>query len=441
MHTSAILRALAHLSPWHADRAKRLLTYGCPRETVLAIACMLESPAERDGRLTAEEVKLLLPPMQPQAKTPMDKLQGDLAHALRVVGRMENREQWFISRITQLETHCKSVMNQLSEAKRASASASASASAQAKGPLNISQHVVDLDLPEHERIAKQAHVALLRDEGIEGGMTPRAPLLPIPTHSLKKAVSWGDLQENPFDTGDPVLRSCYEAGLFDCKKIELGPLMRDKSPTMSSDLLDLAHLAQTEYDSILAEDFTCIRTDGRIERGWTIPRTAHYCKATDPMTAWKQRAFAFDRDGTKFFMTSGGCAFPCMKEGHDGWDTCQHACGWRRCHAEKRTFWPSRLTTEAEKTTWWEWLDGRVAFLKEQKLIAEAAAEAAEEAAKPPKWIHPNFPVDHSVIEKMDIDELKRCMLIVGAPAMETSDRATLIAALQTAISITFKSP
>lgn len=435
----AILTALAHLSPWHADRAKRLLTYGCPRETVLAIARMLDSPAERDGRLTAEEVKLLLPPMQPQAKTPMDKLQGDLAHALRVIGRMENREQWFISRITQLETHCKSVTSQLSEAKRSAAAAAP------KAPLNLMEHVVDLELPDHERIAKQAHVALLRDEGIEGGMTPRAPLLPIPTHSLKKAVSWGDLQpieETPFDTGDPLLRSFYEAGLFSCKKIELGSVIRDTSPTMTSELFDLAYLPQTEYDAILAEDFTCIRTDGRIERGWSIPRTAHYCKATDTMVAWRQRAFVFAReDGSKFFMTSGGCAFPCMKEGHDGWETCQHACGWRRCHPGNRTFWPSRLTTEAEKTAWWQWLDGRVAFIKEQKLITEAAEKAAEEAAKPPMWINPNFPVDRSVIEKMDIVELKRCMDIMAAPAMETTERADLIAALETAISLRFKSP
>ena len=301
MLISQVLSALASLSPCHADRAKRLLTYGCPKETVIEICRMLESPAERDGRLTAEEVKFL-PPMLPGTMSPMEKLQGELSHALRVIERMENREAWFTSRISQLEAHCRGVMAQLEEAMPAE---------------GLSLDLGDTSLLDHERLAKKLHIGLLKEEGLEEGMTPTAPLLPIPTHSLKKAVSWDDLA--PFDS-DPLLRSMYVAGVFTCDT-EMG-------------IIDISTLPAEDYQAIRSEDFTCILPDGNLQSGWR-------------MSMYKPSG--------SYFLELGPCSFPCMKEGHDGERTCQKQSVWQTSSPEKRTFWPTRLK---DHSAWWTWMDG-----------------------------------------------------------------------------------
>ena len=254
MQISEVLSALASLSPWHADRAKRLLNYGCPKETVIGICRMLDSPAERDGLLTAEEVKLLLP-LLPSEMTPMEKLQGELSHALRVIGRMETREAWFTSRISQLESHCRGLVAAMGMKDQVE---------EALPPEGLSLDLGDTSLLDHERLAKKLHVGLLKEEGLAEGMTPTAPLLPIPTHSLKKAVSWNDL-ETPFYS-DALLQSLYP-GLFTCGS-EMGA-------------------------SMASGDFTCILPDGKQEEGWRMVR------------------FATDN---KFLMERGPCSFPCMKE-------------------------------------------------------------------------------------------------------------------------------
>ena len=41
---------------------------------------------------------------------------------------------------------------------------------------------------------------------------------------------------------------------------------------------------------------------------------------------------------------------------------CEHACGWRACHPQRRTFWPTRLK-EDEKAAWWQWMDEQVEYL------------------------------------------------------------------------------
>jgi len=203
MTIGEVLIALSHLSPWHADRARRLITCGCPKQTVIDI-CSMES-AERDGRLTAEEQKLFLEEMAvSQSATPMEKLQADLAHAHRVIQRMESRERWFIERIEQLEVFSKRVAGELAEA-RASVSAEAEGGTTPFGDVSpsggttpkLTLQLGDVSLPDHERLAKNMHTSILKEDGMEAGMTPVAPLLPIPTHSLQKTVSWSDLSAPP----------------------------------------------------------------------------------------------------------------------------------------------------------------------------------------------------------------------------------------------------
>jgi hypothetical protein len=242
MTIGQVLIALSHLSPWHADRARRLFTCGCPKQTVIDI-CSMES-AERDGRLTAEEKKLFLEEMAvSQSATPMEKVQADLAHAHRVIERMELREKWFLERIEQLEVFSKKVAGELAEARSSvedtspcteyrarqpdtaaspcteyrarqpdtatspcteyrarqpDTAASPSTEYRARQPdtaasPKLTLKLGDLSLPDHERLAKNMRASILREDGMDAGMTPVAPLLPIPSHSLQKTVSWSDL--------------------------------------------------------------------------------------------------------------------------------------------------------------------------------------------------------------------------------------------------------
>lgn len=184
MTIGEVLIALSRVSPWHADRARRLFTCGCPKQTVIDI-CSMDS-AERDGRLTAEEKKLFLEELAVcQSATPTEKVQADLAHAHRVIQRMESREKWFIERIEQLEVFSKKVAGELAELR--------SSVQEVPSSPKLTLKLGDLSLPDHERLAKNMRASILREDGIDAGMTPVAPLLPIPSHSLQKTVSWGDL--------------------------------------------------------------------------------------------------------------------------------------------------------------------------------------------------------------------------------------------------------
>jgi hypothetical protein len=172
------------------------MTCGCPKQTVIDI-CSMESPAERDGRLTTEEQKLSLEEMAvSQSATPMEKVQADLTHAYRVIQRMESREKWFVERIEQLEVFSKRVAGELAEL-RASCEATPSGCVSPSGGTTpkLTLQLGDVSLPDHERLAKNMRTSILKEDGMEAGMTPVAPLLPIPTHSLQKTVSWSDLSE------------------------------------------------------------------------------------------------------------------------------------------------------------------------------------------------------------------------------------------------------
>jgi hypothetical protein len=131
--------------------------------------------------------------------------QAELTHALRVIERMENREVWFTSRISQLEEHSRKLMDharfimatlEQTQAKLAALTPQPQSQPVPQGPpppLNLFRG--NRSLPDHERQAKNFHASLLKEEGLVEGMTPIVPLLPIPTHSLKKSVSWSGEME------------------------------------------------------------------------------------------------------------------------------------------------------------------------------------------------------------------------------------------------------
>jgi hypothetical protein len=144
---------------------------------------------------------------------PIKKLQDELVHAHRVIERMELREKWFMERIEQLEVFSKKVAGELAEARSSAEDTSPCTEYMARQPDTAASPCTeymarqpdtaaspklmlklgDLSLPDHERLAKNMRASILKEDGIEAGMTPVAPLLPIPSHSLQKTVSWGDL--------------------------------------------------------------------------------------------------------------------------------------------------------------------------------------------------------------------------------------------------------
>jgi hypothetical protein len=135
---------------------------------------------------------------------PAEKLQAELAHALRVIERMESREKWFIERIEQLEVFGKKVAGELAEVR--------SSCQEVPGSPKLMLKLGDLSLPDHERLAKNMRASILKEDGIDAGMTPVAPLLPIPSHSLQKTVSWGDLYGVQGDGASELHKACIMRG-------------------------------------------------------------------------------------------------------------------------------------------------------------------------------------------------------------------------------------
>ena len=138
--------------------------------------------------------------------------------------------------------------------------------------------------------------------------------------------------------------------------------------------LSLAQLPPEEFQKFLQEDYTVIRTGGWQQSGWKIQTERHACpggldQEMAHISAYKRDAYG-DRK-TRFYMSRAACtschhghpeelAFPSTIPG--GLQMCEHACGWRACHPQRRTFWPTRLK-EDEKAAWWQWMDEQVEYL------------------------------------------------------------------------------
>jgi hypothetical protein len=191
-----MLTPLAKASTWHADRARRLLDAGCPKEKVREI-CEEEAYFVRDQLLDMEEKKLHLFPMASsivgqQLPSDYKKLEYEAAHQARVIQRMKEREEWFQERIAQLEKFGTTVATELAEMKKKHPEPPPPPpppSADGRPPpLKL---VSRLLYPEH--VAEVCRKSVLEEDNMVAGMTPTLPLLPIPSHSLKKQVSWHDI--------------------------------------------------------------------------------------------------------------------------------------------------------------------------------------------------------------------------------------------------------
>ena len=191
---------LAKISTWHADRARRIFDSGCPKERVRQI-CEEENYFMREQILDEEEKKLFLPSMKQsiyeQPVSDYKKMEYEVAHQARVIQRMKEREEWFQTRISQLEKFCTTVATELSEMKKKNRELPEAVPDSADGrppPLNLGSHSV----PHHEFAANVCRKSVLEEEDLVPGMTPTLPLLPIPTHSLQKQVSWNEIQASAF---------------------------------------------------------------------------------------------------------------------------------------------------------------------------------------------------------------------------------------------------
>ena len=51
-----------------------------------------------------------------------------------------------------------------------------------------------------------------------------------------------------------------------------------------------------------------------------------------------------------------------------------HCCGWRVCSPTRRSFWPTRLTTQEEKEKWWVWFDRQLDSLPLWSTVLEERA-------------------------------------------------------------------
>jgi len=145
------------------------------------------------------------PPLTQSPKKRMSKPEEEslykLEHLTKVNARLMEREEWFKQRIEQLETYCRKIGTGMGELKKQCTMTEKALkemkekyeppeSPKAVSPLDLR---VCVDLNESARKLRES---VLEEEGSVGGMTPSVPLLPIPTHSLKKTISWsGDIEK------------------------------------------------------------------------------------------------------------------------------------------------------------------------------------------------------------------------------------------------------
>jgi hypothetical protein len=132
----------------------------------------------------------------------------ELAHLQKVNNRLKEREKWFETRIQQLDSHIRNIVSELQvitlKCKQLELeNRDLKKKYEPKGESNLECLQLQLDhLPCEQESAKKFHTLLLEEEGIPIGMTPVAPLLPIPSHSIKKTISWSELpissKENAF---------------------------------------------------------------------------------------------------------------------------------------------------------------------------------------------------------------------------------------------------
>ena len=139
--------------------------------------------------------------------------------------------------------------------------------------------------------------------------------------------------------------------------------------------LSLSDLPASEFQKLLNDSYTVQRTskdptdprpgepgfNGYEEDGWLIRDRCHSNRCR--IGGW-EAAHAYNSSETgknwSFFMDND-----CNKQNDL---EILHACGWRPCNVNRRSFWPTRLKTIEERELWWKWLDGLMDTLQEKQL-------------------------------------------------------------------------
>jgi hypothetical protein len=133
-----------------------------------------------------------------------------------------------------------------------------------------------------------------------------------------------------------------------------------------------AQLPAEKFAQLLAERFTVIRTSGKEQTGWRIPSVTHGCnpgRQTFHAHVWDHTTDGEGEKSWRFHMLRD----PTPEDS-------EHCCGWRCCQPGNRTFWPTRLTTEEEKETWWTEFDALVATLKKTRDMSAEEVAALNKA-------------------------------------------------------------
>ena len=125
--------------------------------------------------------------------------------------------------------------------------------------------------------------------------------------------------------------------------------------------VDLRDLPRDIYEELISESYTVVRTGGWEQSDWRIPTGAHDCDF-GCTGVWKIGALATNRIQTDYAIGPPGSGPWRIYMVFDGEPTIdpqkEHVCGWRPCSPERRGFWPTRLSDDAEKEGWWLRLDG-----------------------------------------------------------------------------------
>lgn len=136
---------------------------------------------------------------------------------------------------------------------------------------------------------------------------------------------------------------------------------------------DLRDLPADVLNKITSEKYSVLRTSGEVDDGWMIS-TEEMCEKgiASGYNGWEDACatnFYDDRygvKGMKFFMSNGwgNGVYSAAKVQETRRPYHEHLHGWRSNYEGRRTFWPTRITTEAEKEEWFLWLDAQLLGLK-----------------------------------------------------------------------------
>lgn len=150
-------------------------------------------------KIESYELPLTQSPKKRMSKS-AEELLYTLEHLTKVNARLKEREEWFKQRIEQLEIYCRKIGTGMGELKKQYSTVEKALKEMKEKyePPESPKAVSPLELRlciDFNESARKLRESVLEEECSVGGMTPPVPLLPVPSHSLKKTISWsGDIE-------------------------------------------------------------------------------------------------------------------------------------------------------------------------------------------------------------------------------------------------------